>query len=239
MKEKILALLTVTFTGVRKDGLNQLARILALQATTGEEAKALVEKLTIAQVDEFIKEYRIEVDKETLDGNKTFETNMKKRFYFVEKTNDFKSGEDDHRKDNLEKKEEASNDIAAIVKAALAEELNSLKQELAGFKTSEISKARLQSLNDKLTGCRDETFKKKVLKDFTRMKFETDDEFHEYLTDTEKDMATANQNVADAVLGGHGKPLFTQKNDTGISRGVAEYVTSQKTGAKALKGKDV
>jgi len=55
MKEKILALLMTAFAGVRKDGLTQLARMLAIQATTDDEAKVLVDKLTKAQVDEFVK----------------------------------------------------------------------------------------------------------------------------------------------------------------------------------------
>jgi hypothetical protein len=42
MKEKILALLTAKFSGARKDGLSQMARGLALQASTEDEAKALV-----------------------------------------------------------------------------------------------------------------------------------------------------------------------------------------------------
>ena len=78
MKEKILALLQAKFAGVRKDGLNHLARSLALQATNEEEASALIEKLTKEQVETFVKEYRAEVDKRFLEGNKTFETNLKK-----------------------------------------------------------------------------------------------------------------------------------------------------------------
>ncbi len=52
MKETILALLIAQFSGVRKDGLNQLARTMALQVTTEDEAKALCSKLTKAQVDD-------------------------------------------------------------------------------------------------------------------------------------------------------------------------------------------
>jgi hypothetical protein len=234
MKEKILALLLAAFTGVRKDGLQQLARTLALQATTDDEAKALVDKLTKAQVDEFIKEYRADVDKEVSDGNKTFETNLKKKFDLVEKKNPEPGG------GGKDPKGDDPNDIAAIVKAALAAELTPLKQELANYKAGDVAKARLQSLNDKLNGCKDETFKTKALKDFARMKFETDDEFTEYLTDTEKDIATANQNVADAALGNQGSPLFNQKEESGISKGVAEYVASQKPDSKpTLTGKEV
>lgn len=78
MKERILALLIAKFSGVRKDGLTALARSLALQCATEDEAKALVDKLTDAQVGEFVKEYRADVDKEVSDSNKTFETNLKR-----------------------------------------------------------------------------------------------------------------------------------------------------------------
>ena len=85
MKETILALLIAKFSGVRKDGLTALARSLALQCTTEDEATALVEKITDAQVNEFVKDYRADVDKEVSESNKTFETNLKKKFDFVAK----------------------------------------------------------------------------------------------------------------------------------------------------------
>jgi hypothetical protein len=236
MKEKILALLTEMFPDVRKDGLIQLARIFALQVSSEEEAKALVEKLTQAQVDEFVRTYRIDVDMKAAEMQKMLEAKLNQRFDFVEKKSDPNSGGDDS--DYNEKEEDMSN-MAAIIEAALAVELNPIKQELASFKTSETSKARLQLLNDKLTGCKDETFKAKALKDFARMKFETDDEFQKYLSETGNDILTANQNVADAALSKQGKPLFTQKNDTGISQSVAEFVVNLKTEAKTLSGKEV
>jgi hypothetical protein len=71
MKKIILALLVAKFQGVRKDGLSVMAGILALQAATEEEAKNLVDKLTDAQVNEFIKDYRKDVDKEVSESNKT------------------------------------------------------------------------------------------------------------------------------------------------------------------------
>ena len=58
MKKKILALLIAKFSGVRKDGLEILAGVLALQATTDDEAKGIVDKLTDAQVNDFVKDYR-------------------------------------------------------------------------------------------------------------------------------------------------------------------------------------
>lgn len=233
MKEKILALLVAAFAGVRKDGLNQLARTLALQATTDEEAKTIVDKLTEAQVKEFVKDYRAEVDKEVSESSKTIESNLKKKFDFVEK-NPNEPG--DGGKGN---KGGDPNDIAALVKAALAEELNPLKQELASYKAGDVAKARLQAVTEKLNGCKDETLKAKALKDFGRMSFDSDEAFNEYLGETETDIATANQNVANASLGGAGKPFFAQKEESGISKGVAEYVASQNPENNVLSGKEV
>lgn len=217
------------FQGARKDGLNVLAGILALQASTEDEAKALVEKITDAQVNEFIKDYRKDVDKEVSESNKTFETNLRKKYDFKEK--EVEPGNDPSKNPN---------DIAEIVKAAVAAAVKPFEEKLSGYETKNIADSRLAQLNEKLNGCKDETFKAQTLKDFARMKFETDDEFAEYLQDKETDIATANQNVANAALGGaSGKPLFAQKGDDGVSKGVADFVASQKPEANAFTGKEV
>ena len=186
MEEKVIALLTAQFSGVRNDGLRQLARVLALQCATDEEAKALVEKLTKAQVDGFIKEFRKEVDKEVSESNRTFEANLKKKFDLVEK------------KEQVEpKKDDDPEDLASAIKA-LSAELKSIKDDIT---TGRVAESRLQSLNEKLNACKNDEFKAKVLKDFGRMKFDTDEEFTEYLADTEQDITRANQGVADSTLG--------------------------------------
>lgn len=229
MKKTILALLVAKFQGARKDGLNVLAGILALQASTEDEAKALVEKITDAQVNEFIKDYRKDVDKEVSESNKTFETNLRKKYDFKEKVVEPGNNPTDK-----------PNDIAEIVKAAVAAAVKPFEEKLSGYETKNLADSRLAKLNEKLNGCKDETFKAQTLKDFARMKFETDDEFAEYLKDKETDIKTANQNVANAALGGaSGKPMFAQKNEDGISKGVADFVASQKPEANAFTGKEV
>ena len=109
MKKTILALLVAKFQGVRKDALGVLAGVLALQATNEDEAKALVEKVTDAQVTEFAKDYRAGVDKEVSESNKTFETNLRKKYDFKEK-----------QSEPGIPPTENPNDIAAIVKEAVA-----------------------------------------------------------------------------------------------------------------------
>lgn len=229
MKKTILALLVAKFQGARKDGLNVLAGILALQASTEDEAKALVEKITDAQVNEFIKDYRKDVDKEVSESNKTFETNLRKKYDFKEK--EVEPGNDPSKNPN---------DIAEIVKAAVAAAVKPFEEKLSGYETKNIADSRLAKLNEKLNDCKDETFKAQTLKDFARMTFANDDDFTQYLNDKTADIATANQNMANAALGGaSGKPLFAQKGDDGISKGVADYVASQKPENDTFKGKEV
>lgn len=229
MKKTILALLVAKFQGARKDGLNVLASILALQASTEDEAKAIVEKITDAQVNEIIKDYRKDVDKEVSESNKTFEANLRKKYDFKEK--EVEPGNEPSKNPD---------DIAEIVKAAVAAAVKPFEEKLSGYETKNIADSRLAKLNEKLNDCKDETFKAQTLKDFARMTFATDDDFTQYLNDKTADIATANQNMANAALGGaSGKPLFAQKGDDGISKGVADYVASQKPEANAFTGKEV
>lgn len=227
MKEKILALLVAKFQGVRKDGLTALASALALQCTTEDEAKALVEKVTDAQVTEFVKDYRADVDKEVSESNKTFETNLRKKYDFKEKETE--PGGDPTKKD----------DISAIVKAAVAEAVKPFQEKLSSYEADDVAKARLQALNEKLASCKDETFKAQTLKDFARMQFTDDNAFNEYLNEKATDIDTANQNVANLKLGNGGSPLFGQKTESGISQGVSDFLESQKPETDNLSGKEL
>ena len=232
MFKTILALLIAAFgnvTGVRKDGLTNLARGLSLQATNDEEAKAIVDKLTEAQVIEFCKGYRQDVDKEVSESNKTLEANIRKKFNIKE---DIKTepGGDDEKKD----------DIAAIVKTAVDAALAPMKETIDGFKAKEVGKTRLQALEDALKECKDENFKTQTLKDFGRMSFASDDDFNEYLSGKTADVKSANQRVADDALRGGGAPLFSQKEaETGVSKGVSEFIKSQSPEGNAFAGKTV
>lgn len=230
MKEKILALLIAKFSGVRKDGLKVLAGVLALQATTDDEAKGIVDKLTDAQVNDFIKDYRSDVDKEVNESNKTFESNLRKKY-------DFKEKETEPGGDPSEKTD--PNDIAAMVKSAIADAVKPLQDELNGYRANALSDSRLKQLNEILGGCKDEAFKAKALKDFGRMTFNDDDAFNEFLNDTKTDVESANQRVADSNLSSESRPFFANKGDDGVSKGVAEFVESQKPGSDTFTGKEV
>lgn len=229
--QQILALLQAKFAGVRKDGLAQLARMIALQVTSQEEAQALIDKLDVEKVTETVKDYRKDVDKEVSEANKTYEGNLKKKFKFVE-LDDKTPADDPTKKTNPD-------DLQAAIKAAVAEVVKPLNDEIAALRGSKISESRLQMLTEKLGSCKDETFKAKVLKDFNRMSFTDDNAFNEYLTETETDIAAFNQDLANKGLGEQGKPMFGQKNNDGVSSGVASFIQSQTEKENSLGGKEV
>lgn len=231
--EQIVALLAAKFQGVRKDGLAQLARTIALQCTNEDEAKALVEKITEAQVTDFVKEYRKVVDKEVSDASKTLEATLRKKYAQQHEGNEPEPPEHGGQP-------KGEDDLAAIVAKAVAGAVKPLQERLEKYEQGEVGKSRLQALNDILAKCKDETFKAQTLKDFGRMSFESDEAFREYLTDKEADIKTTNQSVADAAIGGGaGAPRFGQKTEDGVSKAVAEFVAASKSGSDALTGKEV
>ena len=83
--ELILGLLVAQFQGVRKDGLNQLARSIALTVDTEEKAKEVVGKLTADQVKQFVTDWRKDADAEITKANQTYEAGLKEKYDFVTK----------------------------------------------------------------------------------------------------------------------------------------------------------
>lgn len=230
MKDKILALLLAKFAGVRKDGLAQLAGVLALQATTDEEASGIVEKLTAEKVNSFVTDYRKEVDKEVSSSNKTYEDNLKKKFDFVEK----KSDDDDPGK----KSQKKDDDETPAWAKALIEQNKTLADKLAAFEGEKIKGTRLQQLEGKLKDV-PETFKTQKLKDFGRMNFETDEAFNGYLAEVETDIAAFNQELANKGLAGHGKPAFGKAAADGVSAATTDFIASKTAKDNPLGGKEV
>jgi alpha-galactosidase/6-phospho-beta-glucosidase family protein len=205
MKEKILALLQAQFAGVRKDGLNHIANVLAFQVNTEDEAKTLVGKLTAEQVNSFIADWRKEADAEISKANKTFEDGLRKKYDFTEKKTESATP-------TPPEQDKAGNFDAAAIQKLIADSIATatkpLLEQINAFKAGETAKTRLQALTNKLKDCSDENFKAKAMKDFARMQFETDEAFTEYLNDTEADVKTANQHLADSGLSNFTPPAL-------------------------------
>lgn len=231
LKEFILALLVTKFVGVRKDGLAQLAGSLALQAEKEEEATALVEKITADKVTNFVKDWRSEVDKEVSTSTQTFEKTLKDKYDLVEKK--------DPAPADPPKPVDPNNpvDIAAIIAKAVSDAVAPIQQKLNGIEGEKVKTSRLEQMTEKLTGV-PETFKTQKLNDFNRMNFESDEQFAEYLTETETNIVAFNQELADNGMSSHARPFVGSQNKDGVSTSVASFIAS-KTDEKPLSGKEL
>lgn len=205
MKEKILALLTTKFAGVRKDGLAQLAGVLSLQAADEAEATAILEKLTSDKVNDFIKDWRKDVDKEVSEANKTYESNLKKKFDFIEKKSDPNPNPNPNPK--IE-----DDDLSAIIAAAVKSAVDPLQKEINAFKSGKTAETRLQQIEAKFKDV-PESYKAQRLAD-ARLIVNSldDDQFAEYSTRLDTDIVAFNQELTDKGLAGQGKPLFGKQN---------------------------
>ena len=214
MKEKILALLIAQFSGVRKDGLSQFASAIASMYpadTKDETLKEVVGKITADQVNKFITDWRKDADAEVTKANQTFETGLRKKYDFTEKK--------EQEVITPQITTEAGNFDAAAFQKMFTESVEKivkpLQEEIASLKGDKTKETRLQALTGKLNDCKDESLKSLILKNFTRMQFDTDEAFTEYLTETENDIKTANQNVADEGLGAQGRPIVSNSQTSG------------------------
>lgn len=229
MKDKILALLVAKFAGVRKDGLAQLAAMLSLQIEKEEEVTAIIDKLTPEKVDSFIKDWRKDVDKEVSESNKTFEGNLKKKYDFVEKK------EPDTNPNPNPKQESGKDDIATIVANAVKAAVEPFQQKLSAFEGSKIKETRLQTLQGKLKDT-PKTYSDKIIADFNRMSFESDDSFNEYLSETEKNISDFTQELADSKLATGTRPYVSTSTEK-ESPAVQAYIQAKT--ADNLDGKKI
>jgi hypothetical protein len=121
-----------------------------------------------------------------------------------------------HENENPEKegsKEKIDEEIPAWAQSIVTQN-KAILTELAGFKSERVSDNRRSRLKVLLkdTG----TYGKSVLKNFDRMKFENDTEFDEFFNGVTEDLATLNQERANAglaKLGATSATSGTEKED--------------------------
>lgn len=108
-------------------------------------------------------------------------------------------------------------DVPAWAKMLL-ESNKALQQELSVIKGESVLKTRTQRLSEKLANTPD-VLKNKIIKDFARMKFESDEDFDTYLTETESDLKGAVQKAGEGIFP---PPFPGEQNDTGGSKSAIE-----------------
>ena len=188
MYEKILSLLTTKFSQARKDGLQQLARTIALQVETEEEGQALVEKFTDDKVTAFIRDYRKEVDSEVTSSTKKYESNLKSKYDFVEKKTPTPMS-------NPTEPQE----LSTIIANAISQAINPLQVELTELKAGKLSGSRKEELS-KLLADAPTSFKAPILKAFDKIKFDSDEDFDKFKNDTLNDFKAFEQELSDKGL---------------------------------------
>lgn len=90
--------------------------------------------------------------------------------------------------------------------------IDALSGELTAMKTEKTTTSRKQRLEKLLENSG--AFGQRTLKNFSKMSFDTDDEFNEFITDVESDLKAYNQERADAGLQQLGVPPTQNHNQT-------------------------
>ncbi|HEY1024049.1 MAG TPA: hypothetical protein VGE26_02705 [Sphingobacteriaceae bacterium] len=78
--------------------------------------------------------------------------------------------------------------------------IQTLTSELTAIKSEKATTTRREQLAEKLKDA-PESYRNKILKDFGRMKFDTDESFNEYLTESEEDFKAFEQEQSNLGLG--------------------------------------
>lgn len=98
-----------------------------------------------------------------------------------------------------EKEEKTKGDESDDLIKELLKKHTALEEQIQGLKLDNSYKSQKQILESELKDA-PEVFKTRLLKDFSRMKFESDEDFNSYLEDVKKDSETAVQAFADQKL---------------------------------------
>ena len=124
----------------------------------------------------------------------------------------------------------ANDDEAPAWAKAMMQKIEAQDKELAalrGEKLTDTRKSKLEALL-KDTG----TFGNRTLKSFNKMKFDSDEEFDEFISDVEADLKTLNQERANKGLDALGAPPAAQKGATKeepYSEDILEAMAKRKT----------
>ena len=185
MKEKIIARLRILFPGVNlsKSRLDRFCNPDKLKITEETEETEIDQKLKdLNEVFDFSDIAKNDDRLRTLEAKEKKEPNKE-----PEKKSD----------QEPERPEEAG--LSPEVKA-LMETVKALTQTVSTMQAGKTTESRKQILETKLKEAQPK-FKEKILKDFSRMQFEKDEDFDAYLTETETDLTEFNQSLSDQGLG--------------------------------------
>ncbi len=215
MRKVILEALKTKFEGIDAKVLNRIAAKLAKTVKTEEEATTTVEELTLQQVIDSYSDSRVTEAQEKAIGS-------------YEKKHGLKDGKrikpddaDDADMDDLGEGDDDDDVVVNIPKGGkgngkgkgdetqtllrtLIKSNQAMMKEIASIKGEKIADTRKSRLADLLKDA-PEKLKNRYEKDFSRMNFETDDDFEEWLEDITPDIEDISSSIV-AKEGVVGKP---------------------------------
>lgn len=226
MKEKLLALLVAKFLGVPEATLERIATKKAGSVSDETQLQSVVDGIDFGQI------LQSEVDSKITDANKKAVQNY-------EATHKLKDGKPVDPKattdpEPADKNKEFAKQIAEIVSATI----KPLQEKLESFESGKTNATRKAALEAKLKDV-PEQFKSKVVKDFERMSFATEEDFEKYLTETDTDVAALNQELANKGLEAHGIPNLGQPGKDGVSKATQMFIDSTAKDKNPLAGKEL
>lgn len=215
---KITELLTKKFSGVRPDGLAQLALSLAVTATD-ENIESTIESLSADNVNAFVNAWRKSADAEISKATKSHETNLRNKYNFIDKN----AGTNDPNPNNNGN----GNDIQKIIADAVAASQKQLLDEIASLKNHNQTESRLKVVNglfdDKTPG----EFKNSIIGEFTSRTFNSDDDFNKFIEDKKTSIANFNQELINSGLINTPNPVYGKADSDGVSDSVKAWAKAR------------
>lgn len=253
-KEELLALLESKFQGVRKDGLQHLCGSILLMTKDEEQQKALVDGLTAESVQQYVADWRKQTDTEIAEATATREKNLRKQFDFVDKNTPKKPEESTPEPPKPEPKKEehkpeppkstpaqpqfSMEDIKKVVAEAVASATKPYQDRVNELELKAVNASRKEALLKELEHA-PVAYRKMVLEGFEGRRFESNEAFDTYLSQTKENVAALNQEIANKSLKGHERPTLGKSEVDGISAATADFIKSKTEGNSPLGGKQL
>lgn len=230
MIKTILALLEAKFPGVRKDVLQNLAGVMALQVEDEAGANDVVGKLTADKVSAFGQQYRSAIDREIQQSVQTNEQNLRNKYNFVEKQN--------QQQQQQQQQQQAGGITLDQIRALMAEQMQPFAQRLDAIDAQKVAQTRRETYVGKLKEAKlDEAMIGMMTSQFDMMQFADDNAFNAFMAGQQPNIDKLAQQAANNLLRQDTKPSFASVNNDGVSNAVEAYL--KKEGGNGLGGKAI
>lgn len=222
--DQIIALLEGKFQGMRKDVIQNLAGVIALQVEDKAGAEAIVDHLTADKVQQFGTSYRSRIDKEVQQSNQAFEQNLRKKYDFTEK-----KGAEGGKPGEL---------TLEAIQAAMAAMLAPVTERMDAYDQQKTVSTRRESYVASMKSAKvSESMQSTLLQQFDRMTFKDDADFNQFLADSQPAFNKMAQDESNSRLRGDRVPSMGSVDEGGVSSAMKNYIASKGANGGQVEGK--